>query len=169
MSHDLVAVQRDAALIDDLAQRARPTADDRDTDPVVSLPAALAADVDEVLLDAAVAVFAPRIPEQGRRDGGTVAAPGAAVAGGSRAATPVRDKRGSWNGRDRDREGWDRQGWDRHDRASRHRDGSFGGDGSRSSHNTSGSDRTGHSDSRDASHDPHDSYGHGHGSGDSRR
>lgn len=74
MSLDLVAVQRDAMLIDALAQRA--WSDDSDlhpaADPVVGLLAALVADVDEGVHEMAgpdVVVFIPEqfIPEHGGR------------------------------------------------------------------------------------------------------
>jgi hypothetical protein len=53
MSHDLVAVQRDAALLDALAERAWVADPLTDHDPVAGLLAALAADVDEGLSDVA--------------------------------------------------------------------------------------------------------------------
>jgi hypothetical protein len=65
MRLDLVAVQRDAALLDALSQRQRPDAmDTYQDDPVVGLLAALVADVDDGLPAADVAPF---IPEQSRR------------------------------------------------------------------------------------------------------
>ena len=71
MSLDLLAVRRDAALLDALARRARPTGIetelDAEMDPVVGLLAALAAEVDEGLLDVAGPETAPLIPEQGGR------------------------------------------------------------------------------------------------------
>lgn len=75
MSHDsldLVAVQRDAALLDALSQRVRPDGVDNDTrhdaDPVAGLLAALVADVDDGLLGVVGSQAAPSlIPEQGRR------------------------------------------------------------------------------------------------------
>jgi hypothetical protein len=73
MSLDLVAVQRDSALLDALARRTRTD----DGDPVVGLLAALVADVDDGLLAVAGPDAAPLtalIPEQGghRRRPGTV-------------------------------------------------------------------------------------------------
>jgi len=53
MSHDLVAVQRDAALLDALAERAWVADAHTEHDPVAGLLAALAVDVDEGLSDAA--------------------------------------------------------------------------------------------------------------------
>jgi hypothetical protein len=69
MSLDLVAVQRDAALLDALSQRVQFDDLDSAADPVLGLLAALVADVDEVVLDVAIPDVeprAPRIPQQGR-------------------------------------------------------------------------------------------------------
>jgi len=76
-SLDLMAVQRDAALLDALSERARPNGLDHGADPVVRLLAALVDDVDEGLLVnvAGRQVVPPRIPEQSQRrpaDGASV-------------------------------------------------------------------------------------------------
>jgi hypothetical protein len=66
---DMMAVQRDAALLDALSQRVRPDGPDHNADPVVGLLAALVIDVDDGLgLDVAARPAAPSfIPEQSRR------------------------------------------------------------------------------------------------------
>jgi hypothetical protein len=70
MSLDLVAVQRDAALLDELAQRVHPADLDagHQADPVVGLLAALVSSVDEGLADVAVRpAGSTLVPEQSRR------------------------------------------------------------------------------------------------------
>jgi hypothetical protein len=89
-SYDLVAVQRDAALLDALALRARPERIDidgrSDPDPVAGLLAALAGDVDDGPWDVAGPVAARCIPEQvgHRARRGTVSALPLAVQPASR-------------------------------------------------------------------------------------
>jgi hypothetical protein len=68
MSHDLVAVQRDAALLDALAQRCWVADPDQQVDPVAGLLAALAADADEGLADVVRRVVPPAIPVQRRHE-----------------------------------------------------------------------------------------------------
>jgi hypothetical protein len=86
MSLDLVALQRDAVLLDALAQRARTD----DADPIAGLLGALAADVDDGLLAVAgpeAAPIRPLIPEQGgqhRRPGTVHTLPLAAPSTGRR-------------------------------------------------------------------------------------
>ena len=68
MSHDLVAVQRDAALLDALAERSWVADACAEPDPVAGLLVALAADVDEDLADVGNPVAPVIIPVQRRHD-----------------------------------------------------------------------------------------------------
>jgi hypothetical protein len=79
MSHDLVAVQRDAILLDALADRAWLDGAVDELDPVAGLLAALAADVDEGLLAGSVVAAPAAIPPQRRhadREATVLALPG---------------------------------------------------------------------------------------------